>query len=545
MARPRALLAGGSHATMTSMFAPAFFAIFLPAAVIGYAVVPKKWKKFFLLFVSCVFFWFVSGMLIVYLAATVLSVYLFGLWLNRVQAEMKKTLAETESGEKKKVKKLYVRRQRFIVFLAVLLHVGVLLLLKYSGFFAENLNLLLDRFKAPFVLSVPRFLAPVGISFFTLQALSYIFDVYRGVTPADRNLGRLALFICFFPQIVEGPICRYHQTAEKLWEARPITHHNLTFGLQRFLFGMMKKMVIADRLNPFVNEIFRNYGDYNGWIIALAAVGYTVQLYMDFSGSMDAVVGVAQIFGIDMPENFERPFFSRTISEFWKRWHITLGTWFRDYLFYPVTTAGRMKKLTSSARKKIGNHYGPLLAGSVALFLVWLCNGLWHGSGWNYIFFGMYHFVLILGGSLIAPVVKSFNHKLHINPGCFPYRVFQIIRTAVLVVIGELFFRADGLTNGLNMFRGIFSSFSVSLLSNDLLEKCLLDHQDFIMIGITLIIVFAVSVLNEKHISVRDTLAQRHAAIRWAVLYALILYIVIFGAYGYGYIPVDPLYAQF
>ena len=179
---------------------------------------------------------------------------------------------------------------------------------------------------------------------------------------------------------------------------------------------MMKKLVVADRLNSFVVLVFNDYGNCDGGVIALGAVLYTVQLYMDFSGSMDAVIGIAEIFGVPMPENFERPFFSRTISEFWKRWHITLGAWFRDYLFYPVTASDKMKKLTSSARKKIGNHYGPLLAGSVALFCVWLSNGLWHGSDWNFIFFGMYHFVLILLGNLIAPPVRWLNRKLHVNP---------------------------------------------------------------------------------------------------------------------------------
>ena len=151
---------------------------------------------------------------------------------------------------------------------------------------------------------------------------------------------------------------------------------------------------------------FRNnthYFLYDGFVNALAMVCYTLQLYMDFSGTMDVVIGSAQIFGIKMPENFQRPFFSVTISEFWKRWHITLGTWFKDYIFYPVTMSKPMKHMTSKARKKLGNHYGPLIAGGVSLFCVWICNGIWHGAGWHYIFFGMYHFALILGGNMLEP----------------------------------------------------------------------------------------------------------------------------------------------
>lgn len=231
-------------------------------------------------------------------------------------------------------------------------------------------------------------------------------DVQRGVTKADTNLLRLTLFISFFPQIVEGPICRYDQTAQQLWDAKPITYENLTLGLQRIAYGMMKKIIIADRLNPLVRNVFNNYTDFDGGVIALAAVCYTVQLYMDFSGSMDAVTGTAQILGVTMPENFRQPFFSKTISEFWKRWHITLRTWFKDYVFYPVVTLKPLEKLTSAARKRLGNHYGPLLASAVALFCVWFCNGLWHGAAWSYLFFGMYHFVLILGGNIIAPPVR-------------------------------------------------------------------------------------------------------------------------------------------
>ena len=260
---------------------------------------------------------------------------------------------------------------------------------------------------------------------------------------------------------------------------------------------------------------------------------------------MDAVLGVSQIFGITVPENFKRPFFSKSISEFWKRWHITLGMWFRDYVFYPITTSGKMKKLTASARKKIGNHYGPLIAGSIALFSVWICNGLWHGSAWNYVFFGMYHFALILCGNLISPIVKSFNYRFKINPQWFLYRLFQMLRTSVLVVIGELFFRAEGLKNGLQMFRKMITDFSFSSLNTDMLIKCGVDYLDFVIAGAILIIIFIISVLNEKGIEVRETLAKKNIFLRWGVYYILILIIVIFGAYGIGYAPVDPLYAQF
>jgi len=520
----------------------------LPIFIFLYAIMPKKFKKYYLLIASYVFYFLINGGMLIYLLVSTFLMHYFAIWIERLQDKMKTTLSETEKENKKAVKKKYVRYQRGVVTLAVIVHIGALVVLKYTGFFVTNINRLIVASGSSSTLTIPNFLVPIGISFFSLQALSYVLDVYRGVTKADDNLLRLALFLGFFPQIIEGPICRYNQTAEQLWNAQPVNSHNLTFGLQRVLFGMLKKIVIADRLNALVGVIFSGYANYDGGVIALGAVLYTIQLYMDFSGIMDIVVGIAQICGVTMPENFERPFFSKTISEFWKRWHITLGTWFRDYIFYPVTTSGNMKKLTSAARKKLGNHYGPLIAGSIALFSVWICNGLWHGADWNYIFFGMYHFVLILLGNLILPIVRIVNKKLKLNSDNFFYKLMQIVRTCILVVIGELFFRAEGLMNGFHMFGKIFTDLTFSTLTNDLLVAGGVDYLDFVIIGITLIGIFVVSVLNEKKISIRETLARPEKgalALQWTLIYVLVMFILIFGAYGIGYAEVQPMYAQF
>lgn len=539
------LLLAGQGKSLTSLFSLLYLILFLPACIIGYTVIPKSWKKYFLLLASYGFFWLISGELLIYLMLTTFSVHYFGIWIDRISQQMKAKLSELPKEERKEAKAGFVKKQRYVVALAAVLHIGLLLVLKYSPFLTSNVNTLLGKLGISVRLVIPSYLMPIGISFFTLQAVSYIVDVYRGVTKADDNIFRLALFMSFFPQIIEGPICRYNQTAEQLWNVKPIQYKNLTFGIQRILYGLLKKAVIADRLNLFVSGIFDVNNEYEGGFIAIGAVCYTIQLYMDFSGSMDAVVGTAEIFGVAMPENFQRPFFSKTISEFWKRWHITLGAWFKDYIFYPVTSAKKMKKLTSSARKKLGNHYGPLIAGSIALFCVWFCNGLWHGSAWSFIFFGMYHFVLILIGNMLEPPVQAVNKKLHINSKWFAYRLFQILRTCVLVVIGELFFRARGLRAGMDLFKRMITDFSFASLNDDLLSKLSIDKYDFIIVGITLLIIFTVSILNEKGICIREALAKKNIILRWALLYAVLIYIIIFGAYGLGYKPVDPMYAQF
>lgn len=538
------LLHAGAHPGLTAFFSLHYLGLFLPAAVILFSLTPKKGKKYMLLLLSLGFYWLISGVLIGYLLASAGVLWGCGMWMDEIHKKRDAAVKAAEKPERKALKKKYNGYARWVMTGAVLVHIGLILVLKYSGFFMKNVNALFGT-----SYPIPSYLKPLGLSFFILQSVSYLVDVYRQTVPADRNPLRLLLFLSFFPQIVEGPICRYSQTAQALWDVQPIRYENLTAGIQRILWGLMKKLVVADRLNPFVAELFTQNGNYPGWLSLLGAVLYTLQLYMDFSGSMDAVCGTAQIFGITMPENFRRPFFSRNISEFWNRWHITLGTWFRDYIFYPVTMSGPMKKLTGAARKKLGNHFGPLLAGSVALFCVWFSNGLWHGAAWHYIFFGLYHLVLILLGNCFAPYLKKINEKLGFTPENKPFRVFQMLRTSILVVFGELIFRADSLTQAGAMLSRIFTSFGLSTGAYTTLKAALAaaecDVLDLMIVGLTACIVLVVSILQEKGRDIRGDLNRKPTALRWCVWYALILYIVIFGAYGVGYIPVDPMYANF
>ena len=530
---------------MNSFFSVLYIAVFLPIMVILYNAFPKKYRPVILLIGSYVFFFSVSGKLLMYLLFSTLSVHHIGMWLSNIQAERKQKLSEVEKSEKKEIKAYYQTKQRKIVLFGVLLHVGILLVVKYTPFFTENLNSILGLFDVPFTFNIPKILMPIGISFYTLQAVSYIFDVYRETIPADKNICRLALYMSFFPQIMEGPISRYSDTAVNLYKGERSTYESLTMGLQRILFAMLKKMVIADRLNDFIQEIFTNYNQYDGGVILIGAICYTIQLYMEFSGTMDIVIGTAQMFNVRLPENFKQPFFSRTISDFWSRWHITLGTFFKDYIFYPLTMSKPLKKLTTKARKRLGNHLGPMLAGAIALFSVWICNGLWHGAGWQYIFFGMYHFALILTGNIVEPYSRKLLEKLHIKKEGFIYGVFAMARTAVLVVIGELFFRAEGFRAGLAMFKRIIYDFSFASIKNELVFTLGMDKHDFLIVAISVLIIFVVSLLKENNINVRGEIAKKPIVIRWMVYYAIIMFIIIFGAYGRGYTPVDPIYANF
>ena len=522
-----------------------YLAIFLPLTVILYNVLPQKHRWKVLLIMSYLFFFSISRKLIIFIILSSFSIHHFGLWLSSIQEERNKLLKEAEKEAKKGIRAEYLKKQRRVLILATIIHIGILLVLKYTGFIGENINALFKAFNLSFSITIPKLAMPIGISFYTLQAVSYIVDVYHEKIQADKNLGRLCLFMTFFPQIVEGPICRYSETAMQLWEGKRTTFKDLTYGMQRIGYGMLKKLIIADRLNTFIGNIFTGYAELDGGVAFIGMVLYTLQLYMDFSGTMDMVIGSAEIFGVKMPENFRQPFFSKTISEFWTRWHITLGAWLRDYVFYPLSLSEPLKKLTTNGRKKLGKHYGPLLASAIALFCVWFSNGLWHGAAWTFIFFGMYHFVLILSGKIFEPQTNWIKKKLHINSEHFLYKGFQIIRTVLLVFVGELFFRAETLKAGFTMLGKMFSNFTLESITNGKILTLDMDVQDFVIIAIFTIFFFVMSILKEKNIDIREKIASKNIVIRWVIYYSLMIAILIFGAYGIGYLPVDPMYAGF
>lgn len=520
-----------------------YLVFLLPVLLIVYSILPKKLRPIELLIASYVFFCFTSGRLVVYMVISTFTLHYFGLWLDNLQNERKKTLADLPREEKKLTKKRYDRKQNEVVVFALLVHLGLLLVIKYSSFFATNINVLLENFNMR--VTIPKFAAPLGISFYTLQAVSYIIDVRRGQVKADHNVFHLALYLVFFPQIVEGPIARYNETGAKLFEGKNLEFKNLSNGFIRILYGILKKVLIADRLEPFVKAVFEGYDTYDGGMLALGALAYTCQLYMDFSGTMDLVIGSGELFGITLPENFRQPFFSKNISDFWSRWHITLGTWFKDYIFYPVSLSKGMKKLSAFGRKHFSAQVGALMSGSIALFLVWLANGLWHGAAWTYIFFGMYHFVLIVLGNIFEPLIKKIFEKAKIDRNGRVFSPLRILKTFFFIVIGELFFRAETLDSGFAMLKGIFTNFTLNGILEGQIFKTGIDLYDVIIVLVVTAFVFFISVLKEKNIQIREEFGKLNIVIRWIALLILIVIIVIFGAYGTGYAAVEPMYSNF
>ena len=310
---------------------PTYLFLFLPILLLIYQIAPRKFRRGVLLGAGYLFFWSISGKLVLYLIGTTIFTHYIGICL------------ELQESRKKK---------RLVLAGGVLLLLGVLGYLKYYNFFAENISRMLEAAGSGMIIPARHLLLPIGISFYTLQAISYIADVYWKKIPAEKNLMKLALFLGFFPQIMEGPISTYGQTAEAIFRCDPLRLENLSSGAVRILWGLFKKIVIADRLYTLVQAVFDNHENFGGVIVFIAATAYTAQLYMEFSGCIDIVIGSARMFGVKLPENFRQPFASRNAAEFWRRWHITLGEWFKAYVFFPVSVSGPVADW-----KNMDHHY--------------------------------------------------------------------------------------------------------------------------------------------------------------------------------------------
>ena len=518
--------------------------VFLPLCLAAYQIAPQRWRKRVLLAFSYLFFWLLSRELIIYLLGTTVFVHCTGIWLEWLKSEQKAELLTADRSEKKRIKSIYQKKSRQVLAFGVLMLLGTLAYLKYYNFFASNVNGIFGGI-LPFTIEQKNILMPVGISFYTLQAIGYMADVYWGKIRAEENMEKTALFLAFFPQIMEGPICRYQDTCDTLYEGRPLQMNNLTDGYIRIFWGLFKKTVIADRLAIGVDAIFGNYASYSGSMIVFAAVAYTIQLYMEFSGCMDIIIGSGQLFGVKLPENFRQPFSAQSAAEFWRRWHITLGTWFKTYIFYPVSMSSPVKKWNQYGRKHFGKYITMLGTSAIALFPVWICNGLWHGARWSYIFYGMYYFSLILVGIAVEPVRDRILKILHISPEFQGLKYMRIAKTWVIIFVGELFFRADGLRAGLHMFRSIFRNFQLSNLWDGSLLNLGMSRADLFAVMAGCIVVAIVGSAKERGIRVRNSLEKKPVFIRWSIYYALILAVIVIAAYGDDYQVVDMIYAGF
>lgn len=515
-----------------------YLLIFITGVFLIYTITPKKYKFIVLILSSYVFYFLVSKFLIIYVLITTITVYIVGERLTRYERQFKLESTGLNRDERKALKVVFSKKKKLFLLLGIVLNVGILMVLKYINFFGETINWAFNVFKIDYSLPIVEIGLPLGISYYTLQALGYIIDVYRGKYEGG-NLFKVALFLGYFPALLEGPIGNFDKLADQLYQGNDFNFKSVISGSQLIIWGLIKKIVIADRLNIIVSSIFDNYSEYSGIIIAFAIILFTFQLYAEFSGIIDIVTGVSEVFGIKLAQNFDSPLCSKDISEFWRRWHISLGAWFKDYIFYPITTSKWFNKLNKAVKQWGKPMLTIFITTAVALLPVWLLTGLWHGASWKYVVYGLYYYVLMLIG-MFAKQMESKVLKLETKATPKWFDVYKILRTFVLVNIGMLIFKCNDLAAAWDMFTHIFSGGSISLIANGVIDK-----WDFIMTILGIICLLAVEIIHYKGISIRETVAKTHFTIQWFFWIAAIFFIIIFGAYGNGYVEPDPIYGGF
>ena len=405
----------------------------------------------------------------------------------------------------------------------LVLNFGLLAVLKYTNFFISNLN------RIPGVsIAEMRLLLPLGISFYMFQATGYLLDVHWERTRAEHGFFRYLLFVSFFPQILQGPIGRFDRLSETLYSGADFDPDNLRRAALRIAYGYFKKIVIADNAAAWVNYIFdpsRNTGSRMGIAGVLL---YGVQLYMDFSGGIDIAAGIAHLFGIRLDENFRQPYFATSITDFWHRWHITLGTWMKDYLFYPLSLSGRIGRFGKWCRKHLPKQAGRALPIALCNIIVFLAVGVWHGAAWHFILYGLYSGVIIGISGLLAPQYRKWKSALHIDDKSRSWHLFQIFRTFVLISISWFLDRSDTVRQALillkNSFAGPFFSLGLPFEGNVLKTAV---RFGTVLFGCAL--VFGVSLKKEQGVPVMERLLAKPAALRIALLLFFLLSYGLFG----------------
>lgn len=531
-----------------SPFTLTFF-LFLFIMIVLYFNVPKKIIKHqwvILLIASYIFYAFTGIKILAFLIITTFSTWSGAIWLENTGQKYKELAKGENSENKKELKKIALSKKRRILALILVLNFGILIILKYTNFFIENIN---NIFTITYLDPLPmvRFLLPLGISFYTFQSMGYLIDIYRGKYKADKNPFQFALFVSYFPQIIQGPISRYDALAKQLYSSHQFEYERVKFGIQRMLWGYFKKMVIADRIAIFSNEVFSNYliNDYKGIIVFLGVFLYSIQIYADFSGGIDIICGVSQILGVDLIENFRHPFLARSVAEFWQRWHITLGAWMRDYLFYPLALSKAFGKLSKKLRKLCGTYVAKVLPTCMASFIVFLIVGIWHGAAWKYIAYGLYQATFVSTATLLEPIYSKFRRMLNINIQCYSWRIFQIVRTVFLVTIGRYFSRGDSFLSAIHMLKSTVSEFNPWVLFDGSLYQLGLDSKNFHFMLVTIIILFTIDYIQERGIKIRYEIAKLDIILRWLIYFVGIFSIIVFGIYGLGYDSSNFIYQGF
>jgi alginate O-acetyltransferase complex protein AlgI len=484
------------------------FLLFFPIVTIFYFVFPYHFRWALLLAASCYFYMVFKPIYILILGFTIIIDYYAGIYI------------EKSEGQKRK----------FYLTLSLIANIGVLAVFKYYNFLNWNLTWLLEGFSLKNPVSFLSIALPVGLSFHTFQAMSYTIEVYRGNQKAEHHFGIYALYVMFYPQLVAGPIERPQNVLHQFYEKHDFDYQRVTDGLKLMAWGMFKKVVISDRLAVMVSQVYNDPYQQTGVPLLVATACFSIQIFCDFSGYSDIALGSAEVMGFRLMKNFDRPYYAKTISEFWKRWHISLSTWFRDYLYI---------SLGGNRVSKWRREYN--------LFIVFLVSGIWHGASWNFVIWGAIHGFYLVFANQTATFRNRIVEVIGLTKLPNLYKIIQIITIFCLTSFAWIFFRARDFKSAYYIATNLFTNIGTQL--QQLGNKEFIEKNIFLEQGITnfAMVVFALIVMEIVHIlqrgqSLRNVLNQKPLLVRWVLYYGIILAILFLGMYD---APAQFIYFQF
>lgn len=522
------------------------FLLFAGLLLLLYYLIPRRFQWCLLLAASYGFYAFSGVRYLGYILASTLCTYGASRKIGGLKEHQDLFLKENKAILDREDRKFYKasvkKRQRRWLCLALIFNFGILAVIKYGNFVVSNVGALFGASGDDLFF---RLALPLGISFYTFQSAGYLIDLYRDEYPPEKNIFRFALFVSFFPQLIQGPISRFAALSRELTAPHAFDRRQVAFGLQRMLYGYFKKMVIADRIITGLTAISGDPAVYSGTYAFVGMIFYAVDLYMDFSGGIDIVIGFSQALGISLPENFKRPYFAVSLKDYWHRWHITLCNWFKDYVFYPISASPTLLSRAKALKAKGHEGVARRLTVYIGNLTVWLLTGIWHGAAWNFIVWGLLNGAFLLLSQEMEPVYRKFYARF---PGLRENRgwlVFRVVRTFLFVSLLCMFdYYADVRVVG-QMIVSIFTQFDFSVFFSGALLDLGLSGTDYAILGLSLVLVFFVSFLQERGVSVRTRIASYRLPVRVFVWYGLFLIVLLFGAYGIGYDASQFIYNQF
>lgn len=520
-------------------FTSVSFLAFTAVLLLLYYICPKKSQWIILLSASYIFYVSAGLKYLFFIlfttATTFAAARIIDMRLLKQKAYLAEHKAELTKEEKKAYKAKIKNKNQLILSLYIILNFGVLAFCK---------GLLIEPFSAMAAGTSFSFLSlglPLGISFYMFQSVGYVIDINRGLATAEKNFFKTALFVSYFPQLVQGPISKYSKLAPELFAEHNFDGKNLSYGLTRMLWGFFKKLVLADRIAAAVGAL--KAPEYEGVGFLLLATFYAIQIYADFTGGIDVAIGLSETFGIKMTENFIRPFFSKNIAEYWRRWHISLGEWMKDYIFYPLSICKPMRNLSKFTTKKLG-ALGMRIPVYIASVITWFATGIWHGFSPNFIVWGMLNCFFIVGSEELVPLYTKFHNRFGLKEKKL-YGAFEIIRMFTLMNLIRVVDLFPDVSQYFYKMLTVIIKPNFKMLVDGTLLNLGLTVLDYCIIAVSIAVMFTVSILQERKGSQRDNLSKQNPVLRHALIFILFLIVLLAGNYGIGYNASSFIYNQF